>query len=321
MSKSIVRAAALTLAAAALCAGCDGSGVFGGPKEYYVRPTIAVMKFENRAPFPLGWSLGSGMRDMLVDRLVATQRFQVIERPEIGAVMSELELQHSGATREQNRAERGRLKNAQYLIKGTITDFGHVITAGGFLNLANWDVGGSSTRAVMGITLYVVDVESGEIICSEHLEKAVGANDMKVQAVYKDVAFGGSVFYRTPLGRATSEVISRAVRRVAGTIANRPWQAKIASVEPDSSVILNGGRQQGVCPGQEYEVVDTGATIVDPDTGDILGRQAGKALGRLVVSEVHERHSLAKVVRGKAQDLRIGQRCCKADAALAPGTR
>ncbi len=62
------------------------------------------MEFENRANFPLGWNISDGMRDVLVDRLVATGRFSVIERPEINAVMAELRLQNSGATRKQRRA-------------------------------------------------------------------------------------------------------------------------------------------------------------------------------------------------------------------------
>ena len=208
-----MRKSALLLAGLALvaCAGCGRNVFGGGPGDDYVKPTIAVMKFENRAPFPLNWNLGGGTKDILVDRLIATDRFQVIERPELDSVLRELQFQHSGATRDQHRAARGRIKNVQYLIKGTITDFGHVSTSSGFLNLANWDIFQGKTRAVMGMTFYVVDVESGEIICSEHLEKSVRAEDVRVQAVYKNVAFGGSVFHRTPLGKATAGVIGKAV--------------------------------------------------------------------------------------------------------------
>ena len=149
-----------------LCAGCDGAGRWGRADPKLLKPTVAVMKFENRAPFPLGWDLGDGMKDVLVDRLMATGRFTVVERPELSSVMSELRLQHSGVTRTQRRAALGRLKNVQYLIKGTITDFGHVSTNRGMFRGFGWDLFGGGTRAIMGMTMYVVDVESGEIICS-----------------------------------------------------------------------------------------------------------------------------------------------------------
>jgi curli biogenesis system outer membrane secretion channel CsgG len=76
-------------------AGCQHS-LTADPAEDYVKPTIAVMKFENRAPFPLGWNLSDGTADILVDRLMATRRFHVIERTEPDSVLREQRLQNSG---------------------------------------------------------------------------------------------------------------------------------------------------------------------------------------------------------------------------------
>ncbi len=290
--------------------GCNGNGygLFGDNKPF-VKPTIAVMKFQNRAPFPLNWNLSGGMRDILVDRLVATDRYQVIERPEIDSVLRELNFQHSGATRKYNRAEPGRLKNVQYLIKGTVTDFGHVQSQSGFFNLLHWDIFGGGNRAVMGLTMYVVDVESGEIICSESIEQSVRADDLSVKTAYKDVAFGGSVFYRTPLGRATSKVIDKAVKEITSTIAARPWTPKIAMVQDKHTVIINGGTNRDVEAGDKYEVYELGEPIIDPDTGDVIGRQPGSTVARITVIRVCSRYSIADVDSGKTNNLRTGQRC------------
>jgi len=40
----------------------------------YIKPGVAVMKFENRAQFDMHWDLGGGMRDILVDRLVEVRQ-------------------------------------------------------------------------------------------------------------------------------------------------------------------------------------------------------------------------------------------------------
>ena len=101
-------------------------GGFGRNPDDYVKPTIAVMKFENRASFPLGWNLGGGMQEVLVDRLMETNRYHVVERQELDSVMNEIQFQQSGATRPQGKAATGRIKNCQFLIKGVVTDFGHV---------------------------------------------------------------------------------------------------------------------------------------------------------------------------------------------------
>ena len=267
------------------------------------------MKFENRASFSLSWDLGDGMRDILVDRLVATGRYHVVERPELDSVLGELRLQQSGVTRQARRAEAGRLKNVQYLIKGTVTDFGHVSTTRGFLGLPNIEALGGANRAVMGMTLYVVDVESGEIVASESLSESVRASDVTVKAAYKDVSLGGRTFYRTPLGKVTSRVIGRAVGRITDAIADRPWIPKIALIQDQETVIINGGRDRGLKGGEVYEIFETGLPIFDPDTGDNLGNQPGKIIGQVIICQVHPQYSQAKVVPGKIGDFKVGQHC------------
>lgn len=299
---------AAALMALWVCAGCGG-GLGGRNPEDYVKPTIAVMKFENRAGFALNWSLGDGMQEILVDRLLATGRFHVVERQDLGAVLQELQFQQNGVTRPQGKVATGRIRNCQYLIKGAVTDFGHISTNSGGVSGLSWDIFGGSNRAVMGIVLYVIDVESGEIIASENIEESVSAKDLSVKAAYTGLSFGGSAFYQTPLGRATRKVVERAVKRITAAIAAQPWQPQIALVQEDGSVVINGGRDRGVRSGAEFEVVDAGRPILDPATGDAIGQSAGRSIGRVIVHEVRERYSTATVVIGRAADFRPGQPC------------
>ena len=303
------RRIACALLLAACLAGCQG-GQFGFRDEgNFIKPTIAVMKFENRAPFPLNWDLGGGMQDILVDRLVHAGRYQVVERAELDSVLRELRFQQTGATRRQSRASLGRIKNVRYLIKGTVTDFGHVSGGSGFLGLGGLELFGGGNRAVMGIIMYVVDVESGEIISSESIEESVRAGDTSIKGTYKHVSFGGSMFYRTPLGRATARVIDRAVKRITRSIAAQPWAPKVALVQEDGAVVINGGANRRVQLGQVYEVYEQGQPILNPDTGDILGRQKGKVLGSVRVCEVKRLYSTAYAIKGEAKTFRIGQPC------------
>jgi len=306
MRKAIV-ALCLALGVSAGCGGGLGSG--GRNPDDYVKPTIAVMKFENRAGFPLNWSLGDGMQEILVDRLLATGRYHVVERQELGAIMDELKFQQGQATRPQGKVATGRIRNCQYLIKGAVTDFGHVSTNTGGMSAWNWDLFGGSNKAVMGIVLYVVDVESGEIIASENIEESVSARDLSVKAAYEGMSFGGSAFYQTPLGRATKKVVERAISRITTAIASRPWEPQIALVQEDGSVVINGGRNRGVKSGAEFEVLDAGKAILDPATGDAIGQSEGRKVGRLIVHEVKERYATATIVVGRAADFKPGQAC------------
>jgi len=303
-------AAALLAAVLAVSAGCESGGFgWGRRAEDYVKPTVAVMKFENRAGSAMNWNLGDGLREILVDRLMKIGRYGVVERQEIDSVMREVEFQQSGRTRPQGKVAAGRIKNCQYLIKGVVTDFGHVSANAAGLSAWDWNLFGGSNRAVMGIILYVVDVESGEIVASESIEESVRAGDASVKAVYSGVSFGGTAFYQTPLGRATARVIQRAVKRITAAIADRPWEPEIAQVQPDGTVILNGGQDRRLKPGAEFEVLEAGAPIVDPVTGDVIGRHPGRRIGRIVVQAIHPRYSLATIVAGRAADFRPGLAC------------
>jgi curli biogenesis system outer membrane secretion channel CsgG len=303
--------ASVALGTVLCCGGCDSTGLFNWPTDNtLVKPTVAVMKFENHAgASPNGWDLGNGMADILVDRLVASGRYQVLERAELHSLKEEFKLQHDGQTRPQNRAAAGRMKNVQYLIKGTVTDFNPVSSGTGWAGTGGWDIFGGGNHAVMGIIVYVVDVESGQIICSESIEESVRAGDMSSQASYKGVGFGGSQFHQTPLGRATASVIDKAVRKITHTIAAQPWEPKLAMIGQDHTVVINGGQDRRVQAGEYYDVLQTGEAILDPDTGDIIGRRGGKVVGRVQINSVELLCSQAAIVMGQSETFQVGQRC------------
>ena len=293
---------------AAAVAGCSSS--WNSDDKGRIRPTVAVIRFETRVASLDGWELGEGFQDVLVDQLVETNRFVVIERPDINSVLDELELQQSGATRPENRSNPGRLKNVQYLVKGSIVDFSHVARSRSFFGhygVAEMEWMGTVHWAAMGVVLQVVEVESGEVVYSKMIEKYVPAMGLDMRGEYKDVGFGGGLFYRTPLGKATKEVLHEAVTDISEVIAGRPWQARLADVNPNGKVLINGGTTRQVQLGDEYEVVSMGPIVLDPDTGDAIGRRPGKTLARLRVCRVHEGYSIAIVIQGKIASLQAGQ--------------
>ena len=292
----------------AAVAGCSSSWNSDGKGR--IRPTVAVIRFETRVASLDGWELGEGFQDVLVDQLVETNRFVVIERPDINSVLGELELQQSGVTRPENRSKTGRLKNVQYLVKGSIVDFSHVARFRSFFGLygvAELEWMGTVHWAVMGVVLQVVEVESGEVVYSKMIEKYVPAMGLDMRGEYKDVGFGGGLFYRTPLGKATKQVLHEAVTDISEVIEGRPWQARLADVNPDGKVLINGGKTRNVQLGDEYEAVSLGPIVLDPDTGDAIGRRPGKTLGRVRVCRVHEGYSIAIVIQGKIASLQAGQ--------------
>ena len=262
-----------------------------------VPPRIAVASFENRAGFEGQWRLGPGMADLLVAELVATRNFVVLERIQLNTVVDEISRQRHSFFRREGKVDEGRLDNVQYLIRGVITDFSQ--TSGGelWLRMRRWLIGGGGYTARVGLTLTIVDVETGTIVDSVQSSGRARAREAYAQANYAGVEFGGSAFFQTPLGQATSEAIRDGLRGITQRMPRQPWVPMIAEVE-GTRVVINGGRSRGVRVGQVYRVRGQGRTITDPLTGDILDVVPGPLVGTIEVTEVRDTLSIGERTAG-----------------------
>lgn len=255
-------------------------------------PVIAVSSFENRSGFSGEWRLGNGMADLLVTELASSGHFTVVERQHLESVVGEIRRQAGSLFRDEGRVETGRLKNAEYLIRGVINDFTHV--QGGAFRIAMRRLlfGGKGHKARVAMTLTLVEVSSGQILHSVYCAGYAGAREATFAGEYKGVVFGGDVFFRTPLGRATQDAIRVGLREIIAAMPENPWQPMIAEVGTEG-IVINGGRDRGVRQGTVFEVRQTARPIRDPGTGDLLGYFPGESLGWIQVREVRDRIAIA----------------------------
>ncbi len=276
----------------------------------WVPPRVAVASFENRTGFEGQWRLGPGMADLLVSELVAARNFVVLERIQIGTVVDEINRQRHGLFRREGKVDEGRLDNAQYLIRGVITDFSQ--TSGGefWMRMRRWLIGGGGYTARVSLTLTIVDVETGTIIDSVQSRGRARAREAYAQANYAGVEFGGSAFFQTPLGQATSDAIRDGLRGITQRMPRLPWTPMIADVE-GTRVVINGGRQRGLRVGQVYRVRGQGKPVTDPLTGDLLEVLPGPIVGEIEVMEVRDNLSVGERISGhvleRGQTLELAQ--------------
>ncbi|MFH1354681.1 MAG: CsgG/HfaB family protein, partial [Candidatus Omnitrophota bacterium] len=96
---------------------------YSGPKS-----RITVADFEVKAA-KAGGEIGSGLREMLITALLNSNRFSVVERQVLSAVMQEQELAVSGAA-EEGGPERGKIKTADLIITAAVTEFEPLASGG-----------------------------------------------------------------------------------------------------------------------------------------------------------------------------------------------
>jgi curli biogenesis system outer membrane secretion channel CsgG len=279
------------------------------PEEMHA-PVVAVTSFENRAGFEGQWKLGDGMADLLVSELVLSRNFVVVERQHFEKVVGEIQRQQSSLFRTEGKTPIGRMKNAQYLIRGVITDFSQTGGSSFFLsNLRSLFLMGRSHTARVSLALTLVDVETGQILSSVQSIGLVRTREAFIESSYKGVSFGGEVFFATPLGKATARAIEGGVNQIVRDMPQNPWRPMISCIR-DGTILVNGGKDRGFREGAEYIARGPAEPVTDPATGDVLTFIPGTRIGLLRILQVDEKVSFAKVVQG--QGFNRGQWLAKA---------
>ena len=262
-----------------------------------VPPRVAVASFENRSSFEGQWSLGAGMADLLVSELVDSRNFVVLERGSLDKVVDEISRQSNRLFRPENRVDEGRLDNAHYLIRGVITDFSQSSGGSFWLGLRHLFIGSGGYTARVGLTLTIVDIESGRIVDSVQCAGKAKAGDAFAKGSYKGIQFGGRSFFETPLGIATAGAIRQGLHGIVKKMPRITWMPMIAEVD-GPRIVLNGGRERGLETGAVYQVRGKGTPVTDPLTGDVLDIMPGPVVGTVRIMEMRDQVSVAELVSG-----------------------
>jgi len=205
-------------------AGTSQMPSYSGPKA-----RIAVSDFDIKAA-KAGGEIGSGLREMLVTALMNSNRFSVLERQALKAVMQEQELAASGSAQAGTAAQRGKIKTADLVITAAVTEFepnasgGNAGIGGGGRvgrGVLGGLIGGGMNKSHMAMDIRIVDTSTSEILAST-----------RVQGQATDIAGGIGVgflgswglgaglsgYANTPMEKAIRVCIIEAVKYISGSI-------------------------------------------------------------------------------------------------------
>ncbi|MBI4828717.1 MAG: hypothetical protein HY804_07890 [Nitrospinae bacterium] len=180
----------LTLAVALAASGCATEAVVsggGGPTMEQAqaipydgpKARLAVVKFIDKTAKGAG-QIGDGMSDMLTTALFNTNRFIMLDREDLNAVVSEQDFAEAGRVSGATAAQIGALEGAELLVMGAVTEFEpDYIGAGGILVGAvtlgaSIAIASSNKDAPIGAVTYmdslvaidlkIVDARTGRIV-------------------------------------------------------------------------------------------------------------------------------------------------------------
>ena len=257
---------------------------------------IAIWDFENNAEQRWWFSsdLGPAARNFIdtaffEDETLSSQ-FSVIEREKLDMVLKEQGLATRGALDQQTAAKVGKVLGIKYILTGAVDKFVINTIKGGFRG-----VGGKYTKAEATINMRFIDTTTAERLV------AVSADG--------DVKKGGGFFKGASLSREAewgiaSEALEKAAFAVVkefnekkyasrlspGSGAAGGGQGAIIKVEGDRAWI-NMGSMSGLKVGDTFKIISVGESLVDPETGQVLGVDETET-GQGQVVDVKERFSI-----------------------------
>lgn len=206
-------------------AGAQPLPPYSGPKA-----RIAVADFDVKAA-KAGGQIGSGLREMLITALINSNRFSVLERQALGAVMQEQELSASGAAQAgAGGPQRGKIKTADLIITAAVTEFepqasGGRAGIGGGGGVGSGILGGllgaSLNKAHMALDIRIVDSSTSEVLSATRVQgQATDISGSIMTGFFGGWALGGglSAYANTPMEKAIRVCIIEAVRYISQTI-------------------------------------------------------------------------------------------------------
>lgn len=293
--------------------------LLAGPSPAQQKKRVAVLNFDYATVhqgvsqiFGQNVDIGSGIADLIVDRLVQSGVYSVYERKAVDKILAEQNFSNSDRADPNSAAKIGRLLGVDAIIIGSITQFGRddkqTNVGGGALGgiTGRYGLGGvgrRSSKAVVGISARVVDIDTGEIkaIASGIGESArsgtslLGAGGSSSGAGAGAVDMRSSNFANTILGEAVAQAVTKLSAQLndnAGRVTGRT--VKIDGLVADvsgNSIIINVGSRSGVKVGDKLSIRRASREIKDPATGRVL-RRIEETLGEITITEVDEQSAV-----------------------------
>lgn len=197
-----------------------GPTVAAAPLPEADRMRIAVGRFTNESSYGTGLfvdqsgdRLGKQASDLLANHLVETQRFIVLERPDIGRVQAEAQLMG-----QSDSEFRKGLIGVDALIIGSVAELGRETTG------KSWLVGRSrQQRARARVVLRLVDPRTAEVFYTQE-----GTGEAMIDST-STLGFGGNAGWDSTLdGKAIDAAIVNMMNNVVRTLDARRARANAA---------------------------------------------------------------------------------------------
>jgi len=269
------------------------------------QPTMAVLPFQI-SPVIRTASIGNlnitrtvverEFSTELINFLTKSRKFNMLSRTQITKIMDENKLTESDWVKTGQAQKMGKLLVADYLVTGTINRLEFQVIK------QNIKITGETAPRVVATfkcQFQVIESSSGKIMFADQVIRKLKSIDVRREIPAEERKDWTLADFKDLLFAKTATEIGNAI--LSGI-----FPIKIIEIK-NSSVVFNRGKGAGIKIGNKYNVIRQGKSLVDVDTGELLGASEEK-IGLVEVTSVEVKFSKGKVLSGAAK-IKYGDIC------------
>ena len=251
-----------------------------------LKKRIAVLDFEGLDK--LEGKAELRLTDLLVTALVATGRFDVVERSRMEQVLLEQDLGLAGIVDETTAAEVGKILGAEYVILGTVSaatqqnidKFGYILSV-----------------IEVGVDVRAVDAVTGKILLSQN---ATGREESKIVVTSEGTVVSGAIDYGAVYAKAARSAIKFAANKISSLFPLLGYVVKADEQE----VVTDIGEERGVSVGDYFIVFRSTTEILHPVTGAHVGWNKD-VIASIKIQTTEKALSTGKILSIKGESFKV----------------
>jgi hypothetical protein len=222
-------------------------------------------------------------REMVESAIIASNKFQNIERGRLNKLLDEQNKANSGLTKSRTAGQSGGFSGVDFLVYGSITNFARKEETIPFLNC-------KTQKVVLSVDIRLTEAATGVIRYSKRIDQQSKGNS-------QCEGLGGS-------SSDGSEVLRLAADNIAAGLVQAIYPITVIAVQPDGTILVNYG-DGTLTMGEQYAIFRKGQEVRDPTTGEVLGSSETK-IGQGEVVSVAPKFSTISAIDYDPASVQIG---------------
>jgi len=260
-----------------------------GPKK-----RVGIFAFKNKSRYGQD-KLTRAAVDILYTELEKSGIFDLYERADLAELEKEFDLIEAEKVNPLTAAEPGKLVGVQFVIIGSITQFGikeEAIDYGLYKK--------KKEIAETTVDLRVVDITTGKVA---YADSGSGTVERELK---RFLGFGGRAsFDETMADKALRSAMGQLISNLVKRVDELPWQGRVAEIDVSNGkqiAYLDAGRKSGMPLNAKLVVYRVMGKITHPETDAFLGYKTKRIGSALVFDWTGEDLSLAEFIPDSAKD-------------------